>query len=372
MRNVAATIAVLGTVLVGCTPDAPPEVPTEFDAGFETSYDADPGWDVASECGVEGTGGDDYLETTADFQHVCAGAGNDRIRIRHNKVYVHGGSGNDTIIADNVLQFEICPGPGEDDIQLSNLKLDYGPNYSLSTVSSTVCENGAQHRNRLELSDGTLIRYPDNGAGDDRIVVDGTEGWIGLNPGSGDDHVEVKNALGPFFERVAVRGGDGDDVIRVSGLINWDVDGGTGHDYLVVLGGIADSTIVGGSGSDVIFTVNGFRDTVFLDEKRTIDGIPVSNGICTLSQPLVPTRPGNYALDCNLPLLGSPSFSVTVGDDLKTSVSGSLLGGLVSADISQIDDLLTGGANASASADVCISEPPVYVSGIRKWGDVCV
>lgn len=177
--------------------------------------------------GLEGTTGDDQVDSRGGDDVVDGGPGDDRIRAGAGDDVISGGSGDDSIRA-GAGDDEIHGGPGDDVIRAGS-----GDDVADGGTGDDVIRGGA----------GNDVLA--GGAGDDRIS--GDTGDDVIRGGSGDD---------------SIRAGRGDDVIEGGGG-NDVIRAGSGDD--VIVGGAGDDLLSGGSGNDV------FRFAIGSGEDRILD-----------------------------------------------------------------------------------------------------
>jgi Ca2+-binding RTX toxin-like protein len=189
---------------------------------------------------------------------------------------IWGGSGNDTIFADN-LGTEgptfVYGGPGNDDVTAGGdgsggQIADGGPGNDIvhaGGFAGAASGFGGPGDDTIYYQTQTLTPpYPatlDGGDGNDTIIAtDNLATDNTVSGGNGNDVITIVPLSKPVPGAFNISGGNGDDVIT-GGPGNDTVDGGNGNDFIDVRGGGAD-TVTCGAG----------RDTVLYDASDTVSG----------------------------------------------------------------------------------------------------
>ncbi len=217
---------------------------------------------------MNGGGGRDTLIGGADDDAVNGGDGDDTLSGGTGNDALDGGNGDD--ILDGESGDDMISGGGNNDIFVWRGGDDGSDEFSNTSGFDTVQVLGdasnnqfgiQQGRGRLQITQngailtiaGQIMRVDvDAGDGDDSFVIEDLSDvptiLLNLNGQGGNDTFD---GSGASLERVrlAMNGGDGDDVLTGSDG-NDTLDGGDGDDKLSGLGG--NDTINGGAGNDVL------------------------------------------------------------------------------------------------------------------------
>lgn len=192
---------------------------------------------------TQGTDGNDDLHNPAGFEGVIdGGTGDDTITL----------TGPDDPATGHIVQTEWNPASGDAD-------------YEWRGTDGTFW---APNDGDASLPGGLVLGR--GGAGDDTLT--GTGAGLDLDGGDGDDVIVISGLPASALSGVmqaAARGGDGNDTIRADGdgIVS---TGGAGDDHIIASG--AYHWINGGAGADRI-TLSGLRDsTVVLDGQDSVDG----------------------------------------------------------------------------------------------------
>ncbi len=182
------------------------------------------GYPDAQTANVSGGGGNDTVFAVAGGNTTVTGdAGDDSVSAESDILAtVDGGSGNDVVSVDPYIATGRATGGSGDD------QLYFDPRgFNASTYTM------------------------DGGTGDDIVVAspDATSG-SSMTGGDGDDVLAVSGAGVGAGHGVTVTGGNGNDTI-IGGPFGDTVDGGPGRDVIDVAGGGAD-TVTCGDGVDVV------------------------------------------------------------------------------------------------------------------------
>ena len=232
------------------------------------------------------SGNDEITAHTGDI--VYSGAGNDTVKVQGNLVDVHGGLGDDEIIAGSknenvnktVLRGEggndtikaygtnnyVAGNSGADEIHLysaNGTDLAHNSYASGGAGKDTIyIHSGYNHRITGGSDDDILYAKLGNGHilqggnGDDEIYIedDGTKRSQNnrASGGLGNDKLYIENGGHDHY----LFGNDGDDYLSVDGDNN-TIDGGEGNDTLVVVGGNGNILSGGTAGEDTVEVASG-------------------------------------------------------------------------------------------------------------------
>src|SRR3954453_4819168 len=134
-------------------------------------------------------------------------------------------------------------------MHLLNIKLGLAAGLTAASFAATTQAHAAQPIN-VSVDNGTLNIDGHNGPNTITLrLAPGAPQTLQVDAGSA-----VVSVAGDSFTRIAIKGGNGDDVVRfdgINGAINTPatIDGGNGDDTL--LGGSGADTLNGGGGGDV-------------------------------------------------------------------------------------------------------------------------
>jgi Ca2+-binding RTX toxin-like protein len=193
--------------------------------------------------------GNDVLDASGLFVNLSGGDGNDYLRVsaaeglRGQSGTLDGGSGNDTLAANNVSQATLTGGEGDDRLDVfgtrtASLGGGDGNDYITVVYQSfrSVITDGNESLGESYLLDGD--------AGNDVLIVGGE-----AHPNGG-------------LDKVVMRGGSGDDRLALTdyqagkttndewaGIAGATLEGGDGDDE-IVLAGVLRATLTGGGGVD--------------------------------------------------------------------------------------------------------------------------
>ncbi|MCA2680704.1 MAG: hypothetical protein IM482_14120, partial [Microcystis sp. M043S2] len=218
-------------------------------------------------------GRDDYLSNF--FADVVLGRVGNHVDTLHlteggNIKLVHGGPGDDVIIADALSGFGhvIDGGDGEDTLDLS-----------IATSDLEVSSDAESYVGHRILFDGGILS-------EDTVLVN-TEHLV---LGSGDDNVTISQSIASSLQTLAT--GDGNDVVNIISINSSpaiEVDLGAGDDEFtggygneMLRGGTGNDNLDGGAGNDTVHVNGNFGDDVIENiEVITIDNIKFEGGIAT-------------------------------------------------------------------------------------------
>lgn len=187
-----------------------------------------------------GDGGDDIISIWSPYDTDAEDPG---VLMRHAVVHTGGGAGDDTVIITAIGSVFNTEGDTGDD----TLMITGGYNRNVTSAAGDV---GPSDDTGSFVSSG-LVHATDGGEGDDTIEILARKVSHTFG-GDGDDTIRI-NA----YTASLTRGGDGDDTIEVTAAGIGSIQGGKGDDTIVLnntSGSISTIAMRAGDGHDVVTT----------------------------------------------------------------------------------------------------------------------
>ena len=265
---------------------------------------------------IEGGAGNDTIGGGLGNDHLVGGAGNDILMGGAGSDSLDGGEGNDVleVDADDNLA-ALSGGAGQDvlhvadgrgvtvDLGAAQIETAFGndgADHFFTIGTAAIAADGGAGNDWLAggAGDDQLLGGAGNdileggagndtlvggqgadrllgGAGDDTLIINGEDINGNIDGGAGHDTVLIDDAAGVFFDLglshvEEAQGGAGNDRLYTTGTEAISVFGGAGNDQL--LGGAGNDTLSGGSGADVLKGGAG-------DDRLVIDAADLQNNI---------------------------------------------------------------------------------------------
>lgn len=280
------------------------------------SYDDDPDW-------LFGAGGDDTLRAGTN-DTAFGGSGNDSLIADEAQAELHGDAGNDWLQASNGADI-LDGGAGNDTVSFQDAYQDLAVDLRLSGFQST----GGSDSDSLSGFENAV-----GGSGDDTLT--GTSDANVLEGGTGDDSLD-----GAGGRDTASYASEDDDVTVDLRIVGGQDTGGAGIDTLVgmvnLIGGEGNDTLTGAQGSNII---EGGAGSDVINGRIGSDLADYSHATARVQVSLALTGPQNT--------LGAGTDSLISMEDLRGSLFADGLAGNAAANrLYGLDDndILVGGAN---------------------------
>ena len=268
---------------------------------------------------IDGTSGDDTLDGTADADTINGFGGNDIINGLGGDDILRGGDGDDVLIG----------GDGHD-----ILDGGAGNDTFIGGQFNDIIIGGAG----ADILMGDIgIDTVDYSASSSRVIIDYENGGTGADA-EGDTYSSIETfELTSFNDEISgftgsraiVFGGDGDDIIDISGADRDSIaNGGPGND--IIYGGTSQSRN-GGDGDDILFSSRGINTFNGGDGFDTIDFSNAFEPLAGVRSDLQSNRTGLSSRDTYISI---EAINGTIGnDELSGNSSDNLLMGRAGDDI---------------------------------------
>ncbi|MEO0316357.1 MAG: hypothetical protein RL404_34, partial [Pseudomonadota bacterium] len=189
---------------------------------------------------LEGGDGDDALTAQGVF---WSESGTTRYFLQQGEARLEGGEGRDSLYASTQVKAYLDGGAGDDQLNVQDV-VDAtvaggtGDDTLIASVQGNAEVIGGSSRGGASL-------HMDGGAGDDVLNVVSYAHWVAglmtgaLEGGDGNDKLTVEdsavsNNMGGGWAQLALSGGAGNDVLKVSGALDLSLTGGSGQDTFVL------------------------------------------------------------------------------------------------------------------------------------------